>query len=362
MLFAAMTGCAESDNPILREFARRVFSPQAVVDAFSDRPKPPPEEITIVWAGDTVMGSSYGLPPNEGRDTFNSVRNQLVSADLTMVNLEGTFSVDGISKCAGAKKDGNCFAFQAPPTLAAPLAKAGIDLVNLANNHTFDFGENGRQQTLATLRKFKIKRTGAPGQITFIRIGSRKVAVLGFAPDQGTASLLDIPAAQSLVKRAAKHADILIVLMHAGAEGSGEHHTPEGVEVAFDQYRGDTRGFAHGVIDAGADLVLGSGPHVVRGIERYRERLIAYSTGNFVGYGAFNMTGTSALSGILRLSLSEKGCVTKGRWVSVRLVEPGIPTIDTTHESARLVSSLSTEDFQRTYPMDNRGRLTARTC
>ena len=84
-----------------------------------------------------------------------------------------------------------------------------------------------------------------------------RVAAVGFSPYPWNANLNDIPAAEELVRRAAAEADVVVVLMHAGAEGSGEIHTPNGTEYAYGENRGDSRAFAHAVVDAGADLVLG---------------------------------------------------------------------------------------------------------
>ena len=126
--------------------------------------------------------------------------------------------------------------------------------------------------------------TGLPGEITYLRVHGRRVAFIGFAPYAFAANLLDIPGAQRLIRRARAHASLVVVIIHAGAEGAGELHTPHGEETYLGEDRGDARAFAHAAIDAGASLVLGSGPHVIRGVERYRGRLIAYSLGNFVGY------------------------------------------------------------------------------
>ena len=110
---------------------------------------------------------------------------------------------------------------------------------------------------------------------------------MGFSPYPWSAPLNDIPAAADLVRRAARRADVVIVLMHAGAEGADQIHTPYGTQYFFGEDRGNVRAFAHAMVKAGADLVFGSGPHVIRGIERYRDRLIAYSLGNFAGWGNF---------------------------------------------------------------------------
>jgi hypothetical protein len=91
--------------------------------------------------------------------------------------------------------------------------------------------------------------------------------------------------------------------------------------------------------------VLGSGPHVVRGVERYRGRLIAYSLGNFLGYNTFGRGGVLSLSGILRVSLDATGALRAARWTSIRLVGAGTPEVDPSRASAKLVSRVAREDF-----------------
>ncbi len=145
--------------------------------------------------------------------------------------------------------------------------------------------------------------------------------------------------------------------MHAGAEGSDKTHTPNGTEMAFGENRGDVRAFSHAVVDAGADLVLGSGPHVIRGMERYRGRLIAHSLGNFAGWDNFGISGTLGLSGLLTVKLDSTGHIQSGRWLSLVLADPGVPVLDSNHTSARLADDLSDADFTRTWRMDDQGHI-----
>ena len=315
--------------------------------------------ITINWVGDTVLGSSYGLPPDNAAGMFRGVGTVLARADLTIGNLEGTFGTTGSSKCGDAPSP-SCFAFQAPPQNAAALEQAGFDVMNLANNHGFDFGEGGQRQTIAALDRVHVRHAGRPGAVTLLSVRGVRVAVIGFAPYPWATSLTDIPAARALVNRAAEIADLVIVLMHAGAEGAGMVHTPDAVEMQFGENRGYARGFAHAVIDGGADLVLGSGPHVVRGMEFHGRRLIAYSLGNFAGYDNFTVGGTLSLSGILNVKLDPTGKLASGRWNSVVLDDPGIPRLDPYHAAARLVGRLSTEDFGAgAVRVDDEGRFGA---
>ncbi len=312
--------------------------------------------FSLGWVGDISLSRHYGLPPDGGRSLFAGVTKQLRSTDVTVGNMEGTLGSGGASKCGAGSK--NCFAFQAPSSYAGVLRRAGFDLMNVANNHALDFGPFGQRQTLAALRRRRIAYTGRPGEIRVRRLNGVRVAFVGFAPYPWAASLKSIPAAEILVRRAGRKADVVVVLMHAGAEGADKLHTPRGNETAFGENRGNTRGFAHAVVRAGADLVLGSGPHVVRGIERFRGRLIAYSLGNFLGYRTFSRGGVLSLSGILTVRMTAKGRPAGGRWVSVRLVGPGVPRRDRSRQSARLVRALSRQDFGRgAFPMSASGML-----
>jgi hypothetical protein len=316
-------------------------------------------EITIGWVGDTTPGSQYGMPPDSGRALFARVRPKLRAPDLMIANLEGTYSTGGPSKCDGVSS-GNCFAFQAPPSYVKALAWAGIDLVSVANNHSNDYFQRGLDQTTLTLRKAGIEYAGLPDRVTVVRVRGVRVAVVAFSPYPWNANMNDIPGARKLVRRAARRADVVVVLMHAGAEGADKMHTPRGPEVAFGELRGDIRTFAHAAVDAGADLVLGSGPHVIRGMERYRHRLIAYSLGNFAGWDNFGLSGNLGISGLLTVRIDETGRIRGGRFLSLYLADPGVPTVDPAQTAARLVRQLSTADFARTYELDAKGFFPAR--
>ena len=333
--------------------AGRPSSPIASLTSPSPSPVPSatPTVIEIGWVGDTTPGSKYGLPPDGGRALFAHLRDQLLAPDLMIANLEGTYSTGGPSKSGGP----NSFSFQAPPLYALALPWAGIDLVNLANNHSNDYLARGLRQTTQALQKAGIAYAGLPGQVTVLHVRGVRVAVLGMAFSTGSANVNNIPAAVRIVRRAAHEADVVVVLMHIGAEGADKIHTPHGTEWAFGERRGNPRAFAHAVIDAGADLVLGSGPHVIRGIERYKDRLIAYSLGNFAGWGNFALGGNLSLSGLLTVRIDELGRIYGGRWLSLSLTKPGVPAIDPADTAARLVRRLSAEDFAHTYTLDAKG-------
>src|SRR4051812_13137716 len=296
--------------------------------------------FTLTWVGDIAFSRDYGLPPNGGKGFFDPVEKLLKLGDISTGNLEGTLGRGGPSKCKG-----NCFAFQAPPSYAGVLRHAGLQLVNMANNHSHDYGDSGLSQTLAAVKGAGLDQTGLKGEVTVVKVNGVKVAFLGFAPYPWASPLTDIPAAKSMVAAAAKRADVVVVFIHAGAEGAGATHVPHGAETAFGENRGNSRAFAHGVIDSGADAVLGSGPHVLRGIECYRHAVIAYSLGNFAAWHTLGTSGVPGLSGVLKIQVGGDGAFMGGQLFPVRLAGAGQPLRDKSRASVKLVRKLSSDDF-----------------
>jgi poly-gamma-glutamate capsule biosynthesis protein CapA/YwtB (metallophosphatase superfamily) len=304
--------------------------------------KVPPGVVAVVATGDIVMGSTPNLPPDGGRSFFSNVQTDL-AGDVVLGNLEGTLSTGGSSKCGPAST--SCFAFHTPPSYARWLVRAGFTVMNLANNHAYDFGAAGLTQTIDALDKVGLLSTGRPNQITVQKVGRIRVATVGFAPYPWAASLTDIAAAKKLVRAADDVSDVVVVTMHAGAEGRDRQHVRRGTEMFLGENRGDPMRFAHAVVNAGADLVVGSGPHVLRGMEWYKRRLIAYSLGNFAGYDVFSLGGPLSTSAILRVTLDGAGRFESGQLVPTHMVGAGLPALDESEAAHGIVRTLSREDF-----------------
>jgi hypothetical protein len=288
-------------------------------------------DIALVGAGATTS-------------TFAGVR-RFLHGDLVMANLEGTLAADGSAKCAPNGSDG-CYTFRASPASAFVLRRAGFNVLNVANNHALDYGEQAHLETLAALRAAQIAYDGLPHQITDVQAGAVKVALIGCAPYPWAQSLLKIPAAQTLVRRARLRAEVVIVYMHAGAEGAAADHVTGGPEVFLGEQRGNPEAFAHAMINAGASLVFASGPHTLRGLQWFHGHVIAYSLGNLAGQDTLNMSGpTLSLSALLTLKLDGAGRFAGGRVIPLRLVEPGTPTYDPNTGAIRFLNTLSREDF-----------------
>ena len=323
-------------------------------------PRNTTDAITIAAVGDIMLGSPFPndtrMPPNDGADLLKDVTPVLSSADIAFGNMEAPIVDAGISEKCGTPKPGEpvrCFAFRMPTRYARYLKAAGFDVMSVANNHASDFGETGRASTRRTLDELGIKHAGsdrARFSTTYLEAKGQTVAVIGFAHNAVQPNVNDLETARRLVLEADKKADIVVVSFHGGAEGTGAQNVPRRTELFFGEKRGNLPLFAHAVIDAGADLVLGHGPHVLRGMEIYKDRLIAYSLGNFATYGWFRLEAETALTVVLEARLDESGKFTGGKLHSARQEGRGIPVLDPSGTAIKKVRALSKADFGANAP------------
>jgi hypothetical protein len=325
-----------------------------------DIPRAEGATFRFSFGGDTMMGSPLtngGLPKNDGAALFDAYRETMKAADIAFLNLEGTLLDEGKSrKC----KEGSttCYAFRTPVRYVKNLVDAGVDAVSVANNHANDFEDIGRKTTWKTLREAGVLSVGPVHEPAILDTGGKRVGFLAFATSPGYPDVRDVETAQLLVQDLAHQVDLMVVSFHGGAEGKKAAHTPKGRETYLGEDRGDLRFFAQVVVDAGADIVVGHGPHVMRGMEIYKERLVAYSLGNFVTYGGFNLRGANGLSALLLVDVYPDGRFAAGRIISGRQVPPGGPLLDPEHEAAKTIATLSSEDFgERAAPIEPDGTI-----
>lgn len=307
-----------------------------------------PDFIKVVAVGDVMLGSNFpddsGLPPNDGADLLREVTPILQRGDVVFGNLEGPLVDDGKTKKCGHKV-GTCYAFRVPTRYGAYLKSAGFTVMGLANNHAMDFGLKGRESSRAVLDSLGILHSGEIGDIARMTVKGKRVALIAFATYPLTYNLLELNDAIAAVQQVKADADIVIVSFHGGAEGSIHQHVLLGDETFLGEDRGDLRQFAHAMIDTGADLVLGSGPHVVRAMEVYCGKLIAYSLGNFATYGSFNLNGANGVSLILEVHLGLDGSFQGGMAFPTKQERPGGPQLDGSMTIVPMLQELSSEDF-----------------
>ncbi len=312
--------------------------------------------------GDVMLGTSVPegyLPPDDGAHLLDDVTPLLQDADLTFANFEGPLCDSGSS--AKCKKGGNCFAFRCPTRYGAYAKAAGIDLGSTANNHSGDFGEACRRETEKTLDALGIVWSGPPGSIGSTTANGKKVALVAFHTSGATNDVNDLPAAKKLVGQAKASHDLVIVSFHGGGEGLGADRVQDGPEKYLGENRGDLKAFTHGVIDAGASVVIGHGPHLLRAMELYKGHLIAYSLGNFATYGRFSLGGALGVSVILEVELAADGTFVKGKLLSTKQEGKGVPLRDDSKRGQKTIATLSERDFPKTgIRVTEDGALTAR--
>ncbi|NIA26424.1 MAG: CapA family protein [Desulfobulbaceae bacterium] len=303
--------------------------------------------VSIAAVGDMMIGTDFPenhLPDDDGVSFLAAVTPWLSSADLAFGNLEGVL-VDGGEPAKKCKNPSACYLFRSPTRYAAHYRNAGFDVLSLGNNHARDFGEEGRTATMAALDEVGILHSGRVGDFASIDINNIKIAILAYAVTKESNLMLDYDLAEATVADFAASHDIVIVSFHAGAEGANASNIPFAEEEYFGEPRGDVVVFARRMVDAGADLLIGHGPHVVRAAERYKDRLIAYSLGNFATHYGISVAGIKGIAPILTATLDGEGRFVEGEIVSTIQLRPDGPSIDEKQRALNLMRGLSAEDF-----------------
>lgn len=341
-----MGGCASAPPP-----PGASAPPEPTEEPLAQAPEAPSrataQTITIAAVGDMMLGTDYPenhLPDDDGVSFLSGVAPVLLAADVAFGNLEGVL-VDGGEPRKTCTNPHACYLFRSPSRYALHYVGAGFDVLSLANNHARDFGEEGRTATMQALDDAGILHSGREGDFASFEVEGVRIALLAFAVTQKSNMLHDYDTAAGTVARHTAEHDIVIVSFHGGAEGRDMTRIPFAEEWYFGEPRGDVVRFARSMIDAGADLVLGHGPHVVRGLERYRDRLIAYSLGNFATYYGISVDGLKGIAPILVTTLDREGRFVEGRVHSTVQIRPAGPTMDDDQQALTLIRDLSIQDF-----------------
>ncbi|MBN3911256.1 MAG: CapA family protein [Nostoc sp. NMS1] len=304
--------------------------------------------ITIKAVGDIIPGTNfpnYRLPRFRDQLLPKSVRSHLQGSDILFGNFES--SLTNYPYTTKDTSRGQVFAFRSPPGYARLFAEAGFNVFNMANNHAMDFGPVGFKDTKKNLEAVGIATLGHKNQILYLKANNIPVAMVGFSPYEMYNSIHDLGAAQALVAEAKNKAKIVVVSMHAGAEGTGALHIKNQTEFFYGENRGNSIQFARKMIDAGADLVLGHGPHVPRAMEIYKGKIIAYSLGNFLGYRTLSTNAQTGDSMILEVKLNSLGDLVSSKIIPVRMDRQGIPQIDRYFQTVRLMRDLNNQAFPK---------------
>ncbi|MEO7989530.1 MAG: CapA family protein [Chryseolinea sp.] len=309
------------------------------------------DTLTIIGVGDIMMGSNYPdnmLPPNDGAFLLKEVEPVLKDADVTFGNLEGTLLNDGgtAKTCRDPKV---CYVFRTPVVYVQNLLNAGFDMMSLANNHAGDFGETGRRSSIKTLEEAGIKHAGQiTHKFTVFEKDSIRYGLVAFAPNSGCVSLNDLEGARKLVLHLDSIVDVVIVSFHGGAEGAQYQNVPRANELFHGENRGDVYKFSHTLIDAGADIVFGHGPHVTRAVEVYKDRFIAYSMGNFCTYRGISVAGINGLAPIIKVYTTNNGKFIQAKITPTYQTYGSGVKIDPQNQVIKKIQELTKKDFPET--------------
>jgi poly-gamma-glutamate capsule biosynthesis protein CapA/YwtB (metallophosphatase superfamily) len=304
--------------------------------------------ISIAATGDIMLGTDFPdnrLATDDGAGYLSAATAVLQAADIAFGNVEGVLMDGGepAKKCSNPKA---CYLFRSPPRYAQHFATAGFDVMSLANNHARDFGKEGRDASMAALDAADILHSGREGNIASWHQNELRFALIAFSPTKGSWPLLSIAVARDAVATLAKDHDIVMVSFHGGSEGSeGSERLGFGMEYAYGEPRGNVVEFAHAVIDVGADIVMGHGPHVPRAMELYNERLIAYSLGNFATYYGISVSGAKGYAPILLAEIDGTGRFRSGRLESFIQLRPNGPAPDSRLRARNMIAELTALDF-----------------
>jgi len=353
-------------GPLPKAEVRSVTAPLTLREA-PIRPIPVPADrsVTVCAGGDVMLGSNLdstwlrAAQPASGFSTLlprpdsllAPLRPLVADADVLLVNVEGAIgSGPAPRKCrAGSSR---CYAFRQDPAVAtalrrlAPLAQVAG---NVANNHAMDAGADGFAETKRYLAEAGVNVVGADTLPTLVPLPTGDtLAILGFSVFSAGPDARDLAGLRRYVSRAAGKYARVVVSLHMGAEGVTAQRTPNAPESFVGEDRGNPVAIAHAAVDAGADLVIGHGPHVLRAAEWRDGALVAYSLGNLVTYGPFSRVPPLDRGAVLCAVLDRWGHVVQADLRATRQLPPGRVLPDTAYAAFELVDALGKLDFPET--------------
>ena len=326
---------------------------------------PEEETYTVAMTGDIMMGTTYpdnALPTDDGAMLFNDVKGILRKADIAAGNLEGTFC--DTAEVTKKKESEHSYSFRTPVEFAPRLKEAGFDFLCMANNHACDFGYDGVRSTERALDALGITYAGLTGRREYAVIERRGIrfGLCAFGHNSYTLKHREHRKVKEILDSLNARADIIIVSFHGGGEGRAFSHLPYDKEEYLSEDRGELRRFARFCIDNGADIVFGHGPHVVRCVELYKDRFIAYSLGNFCTPYGISILGVSGYAPVIVAETDRQGRFVRGR-IHPFIQKRGLgPRRDTTNAAITEIKRLTADDIpDGRLTISNDGKITIKT-
>lgn len=312
-VLTAGVGLARTD--LARTDLARTGPAQTPADATAD--------VTLAFAGDVHFEGRASALLDHPESAFGPAARDLASADVTLLNLETPITGRG-------RPEPKRYLFRTDPRAVTALRAAGVDAVSLANNHTLDYGRDGLADTIAAARAGDLGVFGAgrdadaaftPWRTT---VRGVRIAVFGFSQvddlaaswaatptGAGLAMAFDEDRAAAAVTAARRDSDLVVVMPHWGTEGAP---CPNQAQQEF----------AHRLVEAGADVIVGAHAHVLQGTTRIGGGFVAYGLGNFLWYSSGLYAPFSARAGVLTLRVHAR-TVTSTRFTPTVVGRSGRP-------------------------------------
>lgn len=315
--------------------------------------------ITLTAVGDIMMGTTYPsnmLPQDEGKSFFTQAAPYIQASDIRFGNFEGTF-YEGPPQADGKTPGPNRYLFRTPVDYVSRLVEADFNVVSLANNHSKDFGQAGLTSTKNILKMAGIQYSSKDGEVAEFNIGSVKVALIAVDFKNGARSILQPNSIYTEIEKLKKSYAVVMVSAHVGGEGAGAERVVNRDEIFLGENRGNSIAFARKAIDSGADVLIMHGPHVPRGIEVYRGRVVLYSLGNFATGAGISLSGNAAIAPLVRVKIDFNGEFIQGQVFSFVQTRESGTILDPQQRALKLIRQLSELDFASSMPQfkDNGG-------
>lgn len=311
--------------------------------------------LDTAWArlGARRLRAGYGFSDHPAT-LLAPLRPLFADADVVLLNVETAIGTGWTrTKCGPRSK--NCYAFRAPPWAAEALRSLGdsdaVVVGNVANNHARDAGDVGVDSTIMHLGRAGILATGRDTLATVVILpDSTTLAILGFYAGDMLMDARNLAAVRRHVARAAAQHGTVVVTAHIGAEGIGWQRTRDTTEIFLESRidRGNPVAFARAAFEAGAALVVGHGPHVLRAAEWHGDdRLVFYSLGNLLTYGPFNNAEPINRGAVACVDIAGGAVIGADLRPTVQRA-PGVVESDWSRRALRLIDSLGVLDFPST--------------
>lgn len=294
-----------------------------------------PGDLKLVATGDLVFSENAQV----NRRAFEDFMPHLAQADLVLGNLEGAITNEKTPRKPFVP--GRSYSFRFPVDTAAILKAANFHLISIANNHSNDYGANGFADTQKYLADEGIAHTGLNGSYEILQVKGMRIGIVALSHYPKYNNVNNLTATAELVSKVRAKSDLVVLYYQLGGEGEKAVLLTDSQEVFLGEQRGNARKFAAAMIDAGAGVLIGHGPHVIRAAECIKGVPVLHSVGNFVSSGGLSTRRLSSVSLLPELLFDSKAQFRAIRVIPVVFDAERLPGLDASGRAVHLINWLN---------------------